>query len=90
MVELENEALKTFTVKPIRFYYRFVDDTVAALKKAQIASFYNHLNNKSKYIKFTMEAYNEEKGIPFLDTLNRVKDDDLIQTNVYRKPTHSD
>ena len=32
MEELENNALNNFTQRP-RLYYRFVDDTIAALKK---------------------------------------------------------
>ena len=42
MEELENNALSTFTQRP-RLYYRFVDDTIAALKKTEIPK-YNVFN----------------------------------------------
>ena len=56
MEELENKALSTFTQRP-RLYYRFVDDTIAALKKTEIPKFHKHLNDQNVHIKFTVERY---------------------------------
>ena len=89
MEELENNALSTFTQRP-RLYYRFVDDTIAALKKTEIPKFHKHLNDQNVHIiNFTVERYKKD-GISFLDTLNRVNDDGSICTKVYRKPRHSE
>ncbi|XP_028415509.1 uncharacterized protein LOC114538574 [Dendronephthya gigantea] len=89
MEELEIKALNTF-VDSLRFYYRFVDDTITALKKSQISNFHDHLNTQSDHIKFTVERYNKKEGLAFLDTLNKVSDDGMVHTKVYRKPMHSD
>ena len=88
MEELENNASSTFTQRP-RLYCRFVDDTIAALKKTEIPKFHKHLNDQNVYIKFTVER-DKKDGISFLDTLNQVNDDGSICTKAYRKPTHSE
>ena len=88
MEDLEQKALNTFPGRP-RLYQRFVDDTIAALKKTQISQFRYHLNSQDQQIQFTVERY-KENGIPFLDTFNMVNDNAIISTTVYRKPTHSD
>ena len=51
MEELESNALSTFTQRP-RLYYRFVDDTIAALTKTEIPKFHKHLNNQNVHIKY--------------------------------------
>ncbi len=83
MEELESKALRTFVQGP-RLYYRFVDDTIAALKKIKIAGFHEHLNSQNEHIKFTIERYNHEEGVAFLDSQNVVLKGGLIGTKVYR------
>ena len=42
--ELENNALSTFAQRP-RLYHRFVDDSIAVLKKTEIPKFHKHLKD---------------------------------------------
>ena len=69
----EKKSLDPFTLKPLR-WKRFVDDTNALWPhgKDELDKFFQHLNDISKDIKFTMEL--EENGtIPFLDILIKRK-----------------
>lgn len=68
---------------------RFVDDTIAAMKKIYIADFDSHLNVQNNNTQFTIEYYNA-KCLPFLDTVNKIESDGSITTAVYRKVVHSD
>ena len=88
MEELETRALNTFADPP-RIYRRYVDDTICVMKKHLIQEFHDHINKQDPNIKFTVERYNDE-GIPFLDTLNRVKQDGTLDILIYRKRTHTD
>ncbi len=88
MEDLEDRALRTFLHTP-RLYYRFVDDTIAALKSNLINDFHAHLNAQDSSIQFTVERYSQD-GLPFLDTLNVVSINGSIETSVYRKKTHTD
>ena len=82
------KALNTYANSP-RIYYRYVDDTIAAIKKTNIDDFHQHLNSLNTHIQFTIERY-KDTGISFLDTSNFVEVDGSISTSVYRKETHSD
>ena len=42
--ELENNAVSTFAQRP-RLYHRFVDDSIAVLKKTEIPKFHKHLRD---------------------------------------------
>ena len=42
--ELENNAVSTFSERP-RLYHRFVDDSIALLKKTKIPKFHKHLRD---------------------------------------------
>ncbi len=88
MEDLEDRALRTFLYTP-RLYFRFVDDTIAALKSNLINDFHAHLNAQDYNIQFTVERYSQD-GLPFLDTLNVVSINGSIETSVYRKKTHTD
>ena len=61
-----DKALNTYANRP-RMYYRYVDDTIAAIKKTNIDDFHQHLNSLNTHIQFTIERY-KDTGIPFLDT----------------------
>ena len=75
MEDLEMKALNTYANRP-RMYYRYVDDTIAAIKKTNIDDFHQHLNSLNTYIQFTIERYKDTR-IPFLDTLNFFEPDGL-------------
>ena len=42
--ELENNAVSTFAERP-RLYHRFVDDSIALLRKTEIPKFHKHLRD---------------------------------------------
>ena len=72
-------------IKP-RFYKRYVDDIFILCKsKEQLEKFQNYLNSKHPHITFTSEI-EEEGKLPFLDMLIN-RNDGVIKTSVYRKPT---
>ncbi|KAK3697277.1 hypothetical protein QZH41_000323 [Actinostola sp. cb2023] len=87
MEELEQQALSTYQHPP-RVDKRYVDDTVCIIRKDQIEPFYNHLNCQNGHFKFTVERYSAD-GLPFLDTLNKIRDDGSIDVTIYRKKTHA-
>ncbi len=89
MEYIEDKAISTFSVKP-RVYFRFVDDTIAIMKKMLIDQFHNHLNAQHSNIQFTVERYSPETGLAFLDSHNLVNKDGSVSVSVYRKKTHTD
>ena len=92
MEYLEQEALKTAgdECKP-RLWKRYVDDVLEIVKKEQVDSFTNHLNqvDKTGNIRFTYES-EQDGSMPFLDTLIVRKEDGTLKLVVYRKKTHTD
>ena len=87
MQNIEEQALATFT-RTIPIWLRYVDDTFTAVHKDRIDDFHEHLNRQNADIQFTKEI--EENGkIPFLDCLV-TRNNNKLQTTVYRKPTHTD
>ena len=65
-----------------------MDDTITAVHENKIDEFHEHLNEQNTNIQFTKEI--EENGkIPFLDCLV-TRENNTLQTTVYRKPTHTD
>ena len=89
MEHIEQKAISPLHVEP-KIYFRFVDDTIDAIKKRLIDQFHNHLNAQHSNIQFTVERYNSETGLAFLDSRNVVSDDGSITVDVYRKKTHTD
>ena len=69
-------------------WLRYVDDTFTTLHKDEIDDFHKHLNRQNAHIQFTKEIEDNGK-IPFLDCLV-IRDNNRLQTTVYRKPTHTD
>ena len=87
MQNIEEQALATYT-RTIPIWLRYVDDTFTAVHKDGIDDFHEHLNRQNADIQFTKEI--EENGkIPFLDCLV-TRNNNKLQTTVYRKPTHTD
>ena len=89
MEYIEDKPISTFNVKP-KVYFRFVDDTIAIMKKMLIDQFHNHLNAQHSSIQFTVERYSPETGLAFLDSHNLVNKDGTVSVSVYRKKTHTD
>ena len=87
MQNIEEQALATYT-RTIPLWLRYVDDTFTAVHKDGIDDFHEHLNIQNADIQFIKEI--EENGkIPFLDCLV-TRDNNKLQTTIYRKPTHTD
>jgi hypothetical protein len=90
MEHFEKKSLDTYPLKPLR-WKRFVDDTNVLWPhgKEELEKFFQHLNDISTHIKFTMEL--EDNGsIPFLDVLIKRKEDGNLGHAVYRKKTHTE
>ena len=84
---VEERALATCW-QTIPFWLCYVDDTFTAVHKDKIDDFHDHLNEQNADIQFTKEI--EENGkLPFLDCLVSRNNNEL-QTTVYRKRTHTD
>jgi hypothetical protein len=90
MENFEKRALDSFPLKPLR-WKRFVDDTNVLWPhgKEELHNFFQHLNNISEEIKFTMEL-EENDSIPFLDVLIKRKSNGDLGHAVYRKKTHTE
>ena len=59
------------------------------LGKDYVDGFLQHLNSQQPTIRFTMEI-KKDNTIPFLDTSVSRDSNGLLNTRVYRKPTHTD
>ena len=68
---------------------RYVDDILTAVKKDKIDEILHTINNTIENIKFTKEE-EENSQLAFLDVLLPRTDDGTINTQVYRKKTHTD
>ncbi|XP_072033164.1 uncharacterized protein [Amphiura filiformis] len=92
MVWLEQESLVTapLDIKP-RLWKRYVDDVLEIVDKGSAEPLTEYLNqiDKTGNIKFTYGT-EENKEIPFLDTLIVKKPNGSIKLLVYRKATHTD
>ena len=87
MQSIEERALATYK-HTLPFWFRYVDDTITALPEDEIDEFHKHINEQNSHIQFTKEI-EEDGAIPFLDCLVS-RDNNKLQTTVYRKPTHTD
>jgi len=88
---LEKQAIATAPIecKP-KFWKRYVDDVLELIKKGQVRNLTDHINtiDPTGNIKFTYEE--EDKQIPFLDTLLVRREDGSVKLLVYRKKSHTD
>ena len=53
---------------PPRWWFRFVDDSHASLKREHVEEFHKHLNSVNERIQFTAEM-EEKNKLSFLDTV---------------------
>ena len=73
----------------IKTWNRYVDDVLARVKKDKTDDILHTINNTTKNIKFTKEE-EDNNQLAFLDILLTRTDDGTINTQVYRKKTHTD
>jgi len=76
-------------LKPL-IWKRFVDDTNVLWPhgKEELDKIFQHLNDISSHIKFTMEI-EDKSNISFLDVLIKRKEDRNLGHKVYQKNTHT-
>ena len=89
---LEKQAIATAPVEcKQKFWKRYVDDVLELIKKGQVRNLTDHINtiDSTGNTKFTYEE-EEDKQIPFLDTLLVRREDGLVKLLVYRKKSHTD
>ena len=84
MEHFERDALRSAS-HPLRFWYRFVDDTWVIQQQAHKQLFLDHVNSIDPGIKLTVKGNQENGAIPFLDTLVKPKADNSLSIKVYHK-----
>ena len=87
MQDLESKAVTNNN--DIKTWDRYVDDVFATVKKDKTKDILRTINNTTKNIKFTKEEEHENK-LAFLDVLITKTDNGTLNTEVYRKKTHTD
>ena len=88
MEHFEEKALISFH-HSLKFWGRYVDDTMVAILYHLIEEFTIHLNSIDDRIQFTVE-HQQDRCIPMLDTKISILDDGSLKFEVYRKKTHTD
>ena len=90
MEKFQKEALNSYPLKSSQ-WKRYVDDTnvIWPHGENELKMFFEHLNNHSTDIKFTMEL-EENRSIPFLDVLITSKEDGTLGHMVFRKKTNTE
>ena len=85
MTELEKTIIpKLFADGIIKFYSRYVDDTLVLVKKENINFVLDKLNSfNNKHLRFTVDTFEDNK-VHFLDLLI-----DRYTTDLYFKETHT-
>ena len=81
MQKLESIALPKFNHK---LWVRYVDDVFTIVKKTDITTIHETLNNVFEGIQFTVEK-EKDHLLPFLDVAVRRTQNGQLETYVYRK-----
>ena len=87
MEYIEETAIST-ALHPPKWWFRFVDDSHACLKRNLVNEFHSHLNSIDPHLQFTIEL-EENQRLPFLDTTT-IRSNGKVIVDIYRKPTHTD
>ena len=88
MEDVEHRALASVPVS-LSFWKRFVDDVISAVSSNEIDILLQHLNSIEPSIQFSVER--EINGyLAFLDSNVHRTVEGKLETDVYRKPTHTD
>ena len=90
MEAFEQRALSEFVGIAPRVWYRYVDDIWNLNKEDQHDEFFGKVNTLDPNLKFTREKANDQKELPYLDSLTKAEEDGSVSSKVYRKPTHTD
>ena len=90
MEAFEQRALSEFVGIAPRVWYRYVDDIWNLNKEDQHNEFFGKVNTLDPNLKFTREKANDQKELPYLDSLTKAEEDGSVSSKVYRKPTHTD
>ena len=88
MEDVEQRALASSSVNP-SFWKRYVDDVASAVNESKIDILLQHLNSIEPSTQFLVERENNGK-LAFLYTHVRRNINGRLETDVYRKPTHTD
>ena len=88
MEDYEGKALEAYQDPP-KYWGRYVDDVLAAIKTVNIEPFTQHLNAQHTNIQWTSELEADGK-LPMIVTLTTRMTDGSLKFSVYRKPTHTD
>jgi hypothetical protein len=87
MEDVEQRALASVPVS-LSIWKRFVDDVISAVSRNEIGILLQHLNSIEPSIQFTIER--EINGhLAFLDLNVHRTVEGKLETDVYRKPTHT-
>ena len=87
MTELElNTVPKLQQSGTIKFYTRFVDDTLLLARPSEFENILNTFNSFHKQIKFTYESFDNCSTMHFLDLQ---VDTATLEIGIYRKTTHT-
>ena len=85
MTELEKVVINSLIEQGIvKFYIRYVDDTLLLVKNKDIEKVKNSLNGFDPNLKFTVDKFDSESDVHFLDILI-----DKNKTDVYYKKTNT-
>ena len=87
MQHIEKLALNSGIERPL-FWFRYVDDCIAALPSGSCQSYSNHLNSINSNIQFTYECQINNQ-LSFLDMKITVDETGVMSYNVFRKPSNS-
>ncbi|XP_043478403.1 uncharacterized protein LOC122508871 [Leptopilina heterotoma] len=91
MDDLESDCLEILKEKyncvPL-FYFRYVDDTILAVRREHVDLVIDTFNSYNQKLQFTMEI-EKNNSINFLD-LTLIRENNHIITDWYQKPTSSD
>ena len=88
MEDVEQRALASSPVQPL-FWKRYVDDVVSAVSGNEAERLLLHLNSVEQSIQFTIGRENDTR-LSFLDLNVYRAHQGVLETSVYRKPTHTD
>ena len=88
MEDVEQRALASSPVQPL-FWKRYVDDVISAVSGNEAERLLLHLNSVEQSIQFTIGRENDTR-LSFLDLNVYRAHRGILETSVYRKPTHTD
>ena len=84
----ESKWLNEYSLNKPKFYFRYVDDILAAFEKEHDSLDFLNLNNKHTNIKFTLEKQ-VNHPIDFLDAFISDIDNENLTIQIYQKSTYT-